>query len=79
MKRPDYSAIIPYKVLDIVSLIIENQKLKFIEALDYLYASLLYDMLSKEETKIWYLSNYKLFDMLEEEKRTKKLELPDLV
>lgn len=79
MKEPDYSAIIPYKVKDVIALIMENKKMKFVEAIGYLYASQLYDFLSKEETKIWHLSNYKLFDILEEEKLTNKLELPDLV
>ncbi|MCF6336134.1 MAG: hypothetical protein L3J12_10370, partial [Spirochaetales bacterium] len=58
-----YTVIIPYKLKDLFALIMENKM--FIEAMEYLYNSGLYEYLSKEESKIWHLSPFKLFDMLE--------------
>ncbi len=55
------------------------KQISFFETLHYLYESKLYEMLSKEETKVWHLSNNKLFLMLEDEKRTNILTLPDFV
>lgn len=75
----DYSVIIPYKIKDIILLIMENKKKAFLEAIDYLYNSNLYDYISNEESKLWHLSYSKLFDLLEEEKQTNKFELPDFV
>jgi len=75
----DYKTLIPYKLIDIIQLIMDNQKKNFFEALHYLYGSELYNVLSDETTKIWHLSHYKLFDMLENEKQSKVLELPDFI
>ena len=75
----DYSVIIPYKIKDIILLIMENKKKAFLEAIDYLYNSNLYEYLSNEESKFWHLSYSKLFDLLEEEKQTNKFEFPDFV
>jgi hypothetical protein len=74
-----YSSLIPYKISQILSLIIENNQSNFISALSYLYKSKLYDYLSDETTKLWHLSAEKLFDMLEEEKKHGKLQFPDFV
>ncbi|MBU0488892.1 MAG: hypothetical protein KKD31_13170 [Bacteroidetes bacterium] len=75
----DYSSIIPTKVQDLVSLIIEAKRLEFREALQYLYWTKLYEALSNEETKLWHLSSEKLLDMLETEKLTNELIYPDFV
>ena len=75
----DYSAIIPYKIKDIILLIMENKEKKFLEAMDYLYNSKLYEYLSNEESKFWHFSQFKLFDLLEEEKQNTFFELPDFV
>ena len=74
-----YEAIIPYKIKDIVALIMENNNKTFLYAIDYLYSSNLYEYLSNEETKFWHFSHYKLFDLLEEEKQNSFFEIPDFV
>ena len=79
MIKINYIAIIPYKIKDIVALIMENKKKLFIDAVNYLYNSKLYEYLSKEETKFWHFSSYKLFDLLEEEKQNNFFEFPDFV
>lgn len=79
MTEYNYAAIIPYKVKEIISLIIENKNKDFLDAIKYLYSSKLYEYLSREETKYWHFSSAKLYDMLENEKQNNKLEQPDFV
>lgn len=46
--------------------------ISYLEAMNLLYHSKLYKALEKEETKMWYYSNYDLFRMFLEEKETGK-------
>ena len=75
----NYTAIIPYKVKDIILIIMKNKKKMFLDALYYLYNSELYEYLSNEETKFWHFSSSKLYDLLENEKQNNFLEFPDFV
>jgi len=75
----NYATVIPYKVIETVSLIRENGKLDFYEALKYVYNSTLYSYLSDETTKLWHLSAEKLFNMLEENINNNHFEFPDFV
>jgi hypothetical protein len=75
----NYSSLIPYKIIQTVSLIIEINKIDFIDAVSYLYKSKLYENLSIETTKLWHLSAEKLFDLLENEKQNNVFEFPDFV
>jgi hypothetical protein len=79
MNNIDYKSIIPYKVMDVVYYLMTKNNFGFREALGYLYDSKLYSFLSKEETKLWHLSAYKLFDILIEEKESGNFILPDFV
>ena len=75
----NYTSIIPYKVKDIVQLIMENKQKAFLDAIDYLYSTNLYEYLSNEDSKFWHFSSLKLFYLLEEEKQNDFFELPDYV
>lgn len=79
MEKDKFDAILPLKIKDLISLIMETKNLDFEDALNYLYQSELYTLLSDEETKLWHLSSEKLFDILEIEKKTKKIVFPDFV
>jgi len=79
MEQKAFNAINTYKIQDLISLIIEYKHFDFGRALSWLYNSKLYIALSDEETKLWHLSSYKLFDMLENEKRTGEIVFPDFV
>ncbi len=79
MDNQVFESIFPFKVEDLVSLIIEKKQFSFDEALDYLYRSKLYDALQFEETKLWHLSTEKLFDMLVNEDFTDTLDYPDFI
>jgi len=79
MTNINYASIIPYKICDITSLIIENKKIIFEDAINYLYQSKLYELLSDEKTKLWHLSPNKLLELLENEKQCNSLDFPDFV
>lgn len=79
MKPSPYSIIITYKIKDLIGLIILNKKLTFYKSITYLYESKTYEYLCNESTKLWHLSTNKLFDILEYEKKTNILKLPDFV
>ena len=79
MTAPDYTSLIPYKISNIISLLIVNNKLIFRDAIDYLYQSKMYELLSDTETKLWHLSPNKLYEMLEKEKLNNQFEYPDFV
>jgi hypothetical protein len=79
MKKNVFESIMPLKVEDLISLIVEKHQLEFEAALIYLYDSKIYDALSVEETKLWHLSTEKLYDMLIVEKDTGELIYPDFV
>ena len=79
IQETEFDSFIELKVQDLVSLIIDNEKLEFVDALQYLYESKLYLALIDESTKIWHLSSEKLFEMLKNEKIKNVLEYPDFV
>ena len=79
IQETEFDSFIELKVQDLVSLIIEIEKLEFVDALQYLYESKLYLALIDESTKIWHLSTEKLFEMLKNEKTKNELEFPDYV
>jgi hypothetical protein len=79
MNNLAFDSIIPIKIQEIISVIIDCKKITFDQALEYLYSSKLYEELSNEETKLWHLSSEKLFEMLEVEKNTQTLVYPDFV
>jgi hypothetical protein len=79
MNKPAFDSILPIKIQEIISVIIDTRQLRFNQAVEYFYSSKLYEKLSDEETKLWHLSSEKLFEMLEVEKTTNKIAYPDFV
>jgi hypothetical protein len=79
MKINEFDSILPFKIQDLVSLIIEIKNINFEEAVQFLYESKLYEALSDEQTKLWHLSSEKLLDMLLIEETTGTLIFPDFV
>jgi hypothetical protein len=79
MNKIQFDNILPLKVQPLIGLLIKQQNLPFVEALHYLYSSHLYELLEREETKVWYYSPLMLLELLVEEKQTGHLELPDHV
>ena len=72
----EFEAILPLKVEGIAELLIEGRKMSLQDALEFLYSSQLYALLEKEETKMWHYSPQMLLHLLEDEKNTGILKLP---
>jgi len=79
MFETEFDTFVELKIQGLVSLIIEHEKIGFEDAIEFLYDSKLYNALLKEHSKIWHLSNEKLFEMLLNEKQTNELTYPDFV
>ena len=72
----EFETILPLKVEGIVELLVGERKMPLQDALSYLYSSQLYALLEREETKMWYYSPQMLLYLLEGEKNTGELTLP---
>ncbi len=66
------TAIMPFKVQQLVEIIMERKQLGYEDAFDYLYHSDTYKLLLDESAKLWYMSGLSIFDMIEAEKKSKK-------
>lgn len=64
-------------VPEIVNLIIINEGLDDISAINEFYSSKTYEMLSNEETKIWHFSPLTIFSMWKSEKETGEILFPE--
>ena len=61
----------------VVDLIVKNDSLNDADALNAFYKSKTYELLSKENTKIWHFSPLTIYSIWEEERKTGKLILPE--
>ena len=61
----------------IVDLIITNYKISDSLALERFYSSKTYELLSKEETKIWHYSPLTIYGMWESEAKTGEIIFPE--
>jgi len=67
------TAIMPFKIQQLIEIIMEKKQLGFEDAYNYLYTSNCYKLLLDEDAKLWYMSGLGIFEMLEEEKNVKKI------
>ena len=79
MDKLEFESFVELKIRDMIALVMERKAIDFEAALYYLYKSSLYRLLLNENTKLWHLSNEKLFSILVDEKENKQLILPDHV
>ena len=77
MSSQEFSAILKLLISNLLQLIEESKSLSPQEAAGCLYPSQLYIKLIEEETKLWHLSAYALYDLLEEELTTGKITYPE--
>jgi hypothetical protein len=63
---------LPYKIQQLLQIIIERKEFGVEDAVQYLYSSDLYKQLSEEDSYLWQLGASYLYDLLEEEKVQKK-------
>jgi hypothetical protein len=74
--QQQFEAIFPFKIESIIELLTSQRKMPLQDALDYLYSSELYALLECEATKMWHYSPQMLLYMLDNEKETGTLTLP---
>lgn len=60
-----------------VDLIVQNEGLDDIAAMNVFYCSKTYEMLSKEETKIWHFSPLTVYSIWKHEKETGEMVYPE--
>lgn len=58
----------PFILKDLIGMVMKKETLPFEAALNYIVSSRMYENLTDEKTKTWYLSSAALYDLLEEEK-----------
>jgi hypothetical protein len=65
--------ILPFRIQQLINVIIEKKKCTLEDALYYLYSSELYRQLSSESSSLWYqsLSSLSLYEILKKEKLSK--------
>ena len=79
MNDEKLTAMLELIIPQIIQLIMDNRRLSNKEAAGLLYNSELYEMLEKEESKLWHLSAPTLFGLLDEEITTGKITYPEEV
>lgn len=77
MEQQKFEAVLVVLVPQIVLLITENYGYDEITASKAFYDSKVYELLEKEETKLWHLSPLTLFNMFDSEKKTGTFEFPE--
>ena len=76
MRNKEFTALLTLLVSQTLGLIEGAKTVSPQAAAELLYSSELFAMLEREETKLWHLSAYALFDLLEEELSTGKITYP---
>ncbi len=76
MGSTEFAAILKLVSSSLLQLIEDKKSISPQEAADMLYSSKLYGKLEQEEAKLWHLSAYALFDLLEEEMATGQITYP---
>jgi len=77
MDNKQFESVIPMIVVSLVDIIATKNELTEDATVKNLYSSSLYAALENEETKVWYYSVAKLYELYQNEMKTGKLELPE--
>ena len=77
MADKKFQAVLTMLVPQIVQLICENDTVDEMTASRELYESRVYALLEQENTKLWHFSPLTLYNMYDEEKRTRNFEMPE--
>jgi hypothetical protein len=73
------TAIMPFKIQQLIEIIMAKKRLSYEDAFDYLYSSGCYKLLMQEDAKLWYMSGLGIYQLLEEEKQAKVVTPPLLL
>ena len=78
MSHEQFDILLPLIITDLISMIVDRQKLPEQDAIRLLYHSKLYASLELENTKLWQYSTPMLYSLLEQELSGKGLCYPDV-
>lgn len=78
MDKSKFDAVLPIICSALAEKIHEELNLTEKEAVSELYSSHLYEMLEREETKVWHYSTEKLYELFVEEKNKGKITFPQV-
>lgn len=78
MDKNKFNAVFPIISADLVEKIMVELNLSDKEAVTELYSSKLYEILEKEDTKLWQYSTEKLFEMFLQQRNTGKINFPEV-
>ncbi len=73
------TAIMPFKLQQVIEVIMEKKQFGAEDAFHYFYTSNCYKLLLQEDAKLWYMSALGIYDLLEEEKKSQKTDSPKLL
>lgn len=78
MNEEKYSALLSMAILpQVVDIIVREEHMSDVEAINVFYQSETYALLEKEETKVWHYSPLTIYHIWKAEKETGKIELPE--
>jgi hypothetical protein len=77
MNKNRLSTVLIFLVPQILELIIKEYSVSDEKAAEMFYSSELYKGLEEEETKLWHLGPYALFEMYQEELETGRITYPE--
>lgn len=78
MIQKQFNTIIPLISADVVKMIVQKKNISEKEAIMLLYSSKLYEVLEKEDTKLWQYSTSMLYSLLEQEWDSGTIHYPDV-
>lgn len=78
MQKNKFDAVFPIICSALVEKIMNELSLSDKESVINLYSSYLYEMLEREETKVWQYSTEKLFELFLEERNSGKITFPQV-
>ena len=78
MNEEKYSALLSKAIVpQVVDIIVREEHMSDVEAINVFYQSETYALLEKEETKIWHYSPLTIYHIWKTERKTGKIELPE--
>lgn len=78
MNEEKFSALLSLAIVpQVVDIIVREEHLSDVEAINVFYQSETYALLEKEETKVWHYSPLAIYHIWKNERETGKIELPE--
>jgi hypothetical protein len=77
MNDKKFESMLIFLVPEVVSIIVDTNKITETEATQMFYNSKVYELLEDEETKLWHFSPLTLFNMFDEEQKTGGITFPE--